>query len=150
MGESIYYLKAENCVPEALEKIRLFIIEASEAQDYWQKHRDMEVAGKRDEFWKGFKEKFPITSKYLRQTKNYDDKKLYGGDCNNDLAGYLDFGDKEDMEYNLKVCDGEMLYNAYVWHFANWDGFAKFLQSEYGLTNVRWINEEYMNPFDML
>lgn len=150
MGEAVYYLKAENCTEERLEKIKKFILEVSEAQDYWQDNRDMEVAGKRKEFWSEFGKKFPMTSKYLRQTKNHDDKKLYGGDCNNDLAGYLDFGDSDDAEYNLKVCDGEMLYNACVWHFANWDGFAKFLQSEFGLENVRWISDENMNPFDML
>ena len=150
IGEAVYYLKADNCTKEALENIRKFILEACEAQDYWQDNRDMEVAGKRKEFWSEFKKKFPMTSKYLKQTKSLDDKKLYGGDCNNDLAGYLDFGDKEDTEYNLELHDECMLYNAMVWHFANWDGFADFLKSEFGLTKVRWISDEYMNPFDVL
>jgi len=150
MGEATYYLKANNCTEEALENIRKFILEACEAQDYWQDNRDMEVAGKRKEFWSKFGKKFPLTSKYLKQTKSYDNKILYGGDCNNDLAGYLDFGDKEDAEDNLELYDEQLLYNAYVWHFANWDGFADFLKSEFGLTKVRWISDEYMNPFDVL
>jgi len=148
MGEAIYYLKADNCTEEALENIKKFIIEASEAQDYWQDNREMEIAGNRSEFWIGFGEKFPLTSKYLKQTKD-GDTMLYGGDCNNDLAGYLDFGDNENAD-NLELCDENLRYHACVWHFANWNGFANFLKSEFGLKKVRWISDEYMNPFDVL
>lgn len=151
MGEATYYLKADNCTEEALENIKKFIIEASEAQDYWQDHRDMEIAGKREKFWLEFGEKFPLVSKYLKQTKD-GDTMLYGGDCNNNLAGYMDFGNTDDgeLEDNLELHDEELRYNAYVWHFADWNGFANFLKSEFGLTKVRWISDEYMNPFDVL
>jgi len=152
LGEATYYVKAQNCTIEALENIKKFILEVSEAQDWWQDHRDMEVAGKRSTFWTEFEKKFPLTSKYLKCVKGYgSDTVLFGGDCNNDLAGHLDFGDAGDVENSLELDpDGEIRYSAEVWHFAQWDGFAKFLQSEYGLTNVRWISDEYMNPFDLL
>lgn len=153
MGEAVYYLKARNCTPEALENIRTFLLEAAEAEDWWQEHRDMERHNERDAFWSEFKQKFPLTSKYLHTVKAYGrDTMLFGGDCDNDLAGYIDFGNDEAIEDDLDFdeVDGELRYNAMVWHFAQWDGFAKFLKTEYGLKDVRWISDEYMNPFDVL
>lgn len=152
MGEAVYYLKANNCTPEAFENITLFLIESAKAEDWWQEHRDMEYHNERDKFWSEFKEKFPLTSKYLHTVKNYDGVMIFGGDCNNGPAGDLGFGDGEEDIENLEFdpSDGELRYNALVWHCADWDGFAKFLKTEYGLKNVRWISEEYMNPFDVL
>jgi len=152
LGEAVYYLKANNCTSEVLENIKVFLLEGIEAQDWWQEHRDREVHDEREKFWTEFGKKFPLTSKYLHTVKGYKEKDvIFGGDCNNGPAGYLDFGDVEDTECNLELLsDGELRYNAMVWHFAQWDGFAKFLQSEYGLTNARWISDEYMNPFDLL
>jgi hypothetical protein len=153
MGEAVYYLKANNCTPEVLENIRVFILEGVKAQDWWQEHRDMEIHGERKKFWSEFEKKFPLISKYLSTFKGYKEKDvIFGGDCNNGPAGYLDFGDEEDTEHSLEFdpSDGELRYNAMVWHFADWNGFAKFLQTEYGLKNVRWVSDEHMNPFDVL
>lgn len=153
IGEAVYYLKARNCTPEALENIRAFILEAYEAQDWWQDHRNMEHEGKREEFWKEFGKLFPLTSKYLHTVKAYGkDTVIFGGDCHNDPAGYMDFGNEENVDEDIDFdeSDGEFRYSAMVWHFSDWDGFAKFLQTEYGLKKVRWISDEYMNPFDVL
>jgi len=152
MGEAVYYLKANNCTPEALKNIKLFLLEAAKAEDWWQEHRDMEDHNGRAKFWSAFGKKFPLTSKYLCTVKNYDGEIIFGGDCNNGPAGNLGFGNEEDAEDNLEFdsSDGELKYNAMVWHFAEWDGFAKFLQTEYGLKNVRWISDECINPFDVL
>jgi hypothetical protein len=85
--------------------------------------------------------------------------KKFGGDFNNELAGFLNFGCEDDIE-NLEFVEdytdedgtvvGELKYSAMVWHFADWDGFAHFLHREFGLKNVRWVSDEDVNPFDAL
>ena len=147
MGEATYYMKGFNCTEENFEKIKAFILEGTKAEDWWQEYRDCEGRGKRDEFWKHFDKKFPTIVKYLKSIN------LHGKDCNNDLAGYLDFGmfDSEEDIYDSVSLDGdEFRYHAYVWHFADWNGLAKFIQSEYGLRSIRWISDEYSDPFDSL
>jgi hypothetical protein len=155
MGEAVYYLKANGCTEEIFEKVKLFIREGSHAEQWWQDHRDYErgIGGTRSDFWIQFDERFPMVSKYLKFIK------LHGKDCHNDLAGYLDFGwwedgdddsDEQNLEYDNEVNAGELRYHALVWHFAEWNGFAKFLTKEFGLKNVRWVSDEYSNPFDLM
>lgn len=145
MGEACYYLKGDNCSEEAFENIKLLFIEGSEAEYWWQDHRKMENEGKRNEFWSEFEMKFPMIAKYLKFAN------LFGNDCNNDLAGKIDFGSEEDVEDAMYLTDdGEIGYSAMVWHFAEWDHISDFLESEFGLKNVRWINEEDANMFDLL
>jgi hypothetical protein len=158
MGECFYYLKAYGCKKEEVEKIRNFILEGGEAEVWWQDHRDYErkvdPEKTREVFWKEFDVKFPMVSKYLKFIKKH------GGDCDNNLAGLIDFGTDEDVEDYFDFIDdytdddgivyGELRYSANVWHFADWDGFAEFLQKEFGVKEVKWVSEEDMNPFDLL
>lgn len=152
MGEAVYYLKANGCTLKMFKKIKKFMREGSHAEDWWQHHREYErgIGGNRVKFWEQFDAKFPLVSKYLKFIN------LHGKECNNDLAGHLDFGYWSDKkgddsdEKNLVFEDDELRYHALVWHFADWDGLASFLTKEYGLTNVRWISDEYSDPFDSL
>ena len=145
MGTATYYLKANNGTPEKMEQIRQFFLEGCKAEEYWQTNRDMDD-GKRVSFWMPFKKQFPVVSKYLAFIKRLD------GDCNNELARVLAFGDKEDIQENfaINVERKEICYHAEVWHFADWDVLVQFLESEYGLKNARWISDEYIKPFDLL
>jgi hypothetical protein len=146
MGTATYYLKANNGTPEKMKQIRKFFLEGCKAEEYWQTNRDHIDDGKRVSFWMPFKKQFPTVSKYLAFIKRLD------GDCNNELAGVLDFGCKEDIQENFafNAEREEIWYYAEVWHFADWDVLIRFLENEYGLKNVRWISDGYIEPFDLL
>lgn len=144
MGIATYYMMADGCTKEKLDKIKAFFSEGFKAELWWQNHRDYEREEKCNQFWTEFDHKFKTVSKYLKFIGKHD------GDCNNDLAGYLDFGNEYDIEEHFE-CVGETLrYYAECWHFADWDPLMMFLEDEFELTNARWLSDEYINPFDLL
>jgi hypothetical protein len=133
-------MKANGCNEGKFELIKKFFHEGRKAEDYWQDRRDVKTG-----FWEPFEEKFPLVSKYLKSIG------LHGGDHNNSLGGTLDFGSEYDIDENFALSeDGELWYHATVWHFAEWDGLMRFLESEFGLTNARWVSDEDVNPFDLI
>jgi hypothetical protein len=144
MGEATYYCKANGCTEEKITDIHSFFHEGAKAETYWQKRRDMEYTGAREKFWDGFKIRFPIVMEYLKFSK------LAFGDCNNDLAGKLDFGHDDEIDNSFSLRGDTMYYSAYVWHFADWNPLGKFLEHKFGLRNFRWLSDEYINPFDLL
>jgi hypothetical protein len=144
MGEACYYIKGYNCSKETFEKIKEFFLEGSKAEDWWQEHRGIDREGKRGEFWSEFEQNFPLVTKYMKF------RKLFGKDCNNDLAGELDFGTEEDIGDSMYLDEDEFRYSAVIWHCATWDGIANYLKKEFGLKNVRWISEEDANMFDLI
>jgi hypothetical protein len=158
MGEATYYLKADECRgKETFEKIKQFILEGIASEEFWQKNRGIYKSSETPltpkQFWSQFQKKFPIVSKYMVSIEKF------GGDFNNEPAGYLNFGSDDDIEHLEFIDDytdedgtvvGQIQYSAYVWHFANWKGFAKFLGTEFKLKNVRWVSDEDVNPFDAL
>lgn len=144
MGSCNYYIKAYfsyvEDADEAYDGIREFIKEGINAGDWWQEHRDCKNC---DEFWKHFVTKFPNIAKTI------PDK--IGGDCDNALAGVLNYGNYvEDVEYNYQKDREVIRYTAYVWHFSNWDRFAHALRTQFGASQVTWISEEYLDPFDTI
>jgi hypothetical protein len=144
MGEATYYMKGNNCSEETLEKIREFFKEGARAGDWWQEHRDYELEGRCDQFWSEFEVEFPLVTKYTKCIG------IFGGDCNNDPAGQLDFGDEDEIDDNLELKGSQMKYSAYVWHFADWNGLMEFLQEEFGLKKCRWLSDENIDPSDLL
>ena len=151
----MYYLKADECTKYNFYKIERLIQEGSKAEDFWQENRGIynKPAMSQTQFWSEFQEKFPMVSKYLMFIKKF------GGDTNNELAGYLNFGREDDFEnltFDLDYTDdnneevGQVKYSAYVWHLADWTGFAKFLQEECKVRNARWLSEEDIDPNDVL
>jgi hypothetical protein len=157
MGEATYYLKAQfesqAAAEAAVPGIKRLISEGIQAQDWWQNHRRMEHEGKRAEFWSGFKEKFPLTTKYLQSFQAGccgGEHILLDDDCNNGPAGFLDFGsDEEDLEA-VNVQGNTVTYYALVWHFARWDPFLNFIASEHGAVKIGWVSDEYLEPFDSI
>lgn len=148
-------MKADECTKYNFYKIEKFIHEGASAEQFWQENRGIydKPAPSQDLFWSQFREKFPVVSKYLKFIKKY------GGDFDNDLAGYLDFGtedDFENLEFDIDYIDdnyeevGQIKYSAYVWHLADWTGFMEFIQSEFKVKNARWLSEEDINPGDLL
>ena len=144
MGSCYYYMKGNNCDESKFKKIVEFLHEGSKSEDWWQDHRDYERAGKRVEFWNEFKQNFPMVYKYLTMV-GLNDK-----DCDNELAGMIDFGDEEDVDHNVNLDGNEFKYCAYVWHFANWDGLCQFISGEFRMYNVRCVSEEDINPYDCI
>jgi hypothetical protein len=141
MGEATYTLEIQGIKKEDLPKIKKFILQGRKAEDYWQKHRDMELTGNRGAFWFEFKKKFPQVVEYLSQTG------LVDGDCNNELAGRLDFNDCCD-NMSLKLSeDGVLTYTATVWHFATWEYFVDYIMKKYGGTAGTWWSDEH-NYYD--
>ena len=157
MGEATYYLKAwfkdQAAAKAALPGIKRLISEGIEAQDWWQQHRGMEREGDRAQFWEQFEAKFPMTVKYLesfRAGRCGGKHSLLGGDCNNDLAGFLDFGGREDDVENVILEGIELRYSATVWHFAHWDPLVAFLELEFGAEETGWVSDEYLDPYDSI
>jgi hypothetical protein len=160
MGEATYYAKiyfeSEEKAKEALPKVRKFFLEGVDADDFWQGHRDMK---NKKEFWKTFDDKFPEVSNYLRATTehDYETKKsaiLFGGDHNNRLAGYLNFGEKSELEDDkycpLEVDGSEIRYHATVWYFANWRPMLDFVKKRYGAIKTGYVSDEYVDYFDCI
>lgn len=151
MGSAIYSMEVRFPSPEtlnaALPGIKAFIREGVQAQDWWQKNRDHERDGFRGEFWNRFKTNFPQIYLYLRGSGHAD------GDCNNALAGVLNFGFASDVEdyFDLYYPDDEepdestsvFAYEMEVWHFANWDYFGNHLKRQFGAVSFIWVSDEW-------
>ena len=135
MGECYFYMKAqfpsEKILTKVYPKIIAFLKEGQQAQEWWQEHRNNKPA----KFWKPFQTNFPIVSQYLIQAN------LFGKDCNNDLAGNLEFG-YEGMDKNADKTTNEFHWSAEVWHMGSWEHFPKFFQTQFGASKVVWGSEE--------
>ena len=143
MGEATYYMKVRNCDEKTYEEIKALFKEGAKASDWWQEHRDV---GQRNpaEFWNMFVKKFQRVAEYA------DFHKMLKKDGNNEVAGKLDFGTVEDVEENMGFDGGTLSYYALVWHFADWQLFADFIQHKYPGTKVTWVSDEYLDPFETI
>jgi hypothetical protein len=165
MGMAVYYLKArfpKGALRKHFPEIQKLWREGPPAADFWQENRGKKPA----EFWPKFVEKFPLVTEYLRTiasrenpdagsyrvsgVSSRDEKfvkdpqphSLVGLDCNNELAGTLNFGETGDFE-RLEH-DGVVLYfNAEVWHFADWEPLMAFLKNKWGATAAGYLSDEY-------
>lgn len=159
MGEAVYYMKvtfekrewAEEVLPQLIELFR----EGYQACEWWQNNRRMT----KEKFWPQFEEKFPQISEYLKRVRKqdlYSDDKdvkpLFGGDCNNALAGNLDFagGADDPDEWSLHPDRAVMTYSSEVWHLADWEPIAEFIRRKFNPVRVTWISDEDVSPFELL
>src|ERR1700726_983197 len=92
MGMAMYYLKArfasEKAACKALPRIQAFLEQGKKAEAWWQAHRDQKGKRKQQAFWRSFRRRFPQVQLYLGSRRDCD--------CNNGLAGVLQFGDRHD------------------------------------------------------
>lgn len=160
MGEATYYMKvtfdSQEKAAKAIEGIASFFEEGMKAYNWWQAHRNLP----QEEFWKGFGERFPQTSEYLKSfsRKNFGATELeegapvFGGDNNNNLAGLLDFGSDDDdwREWCQNTRSAILTYSATVWHFADWQPLANFIAKKFDADHVSWISDEDVSPFELL
>lgn len=147
MGEATYYAKiwfervSKDDLEQKIERLKMIFSEGSQAADYWQENRSK----KPEAFWPKFKEFFPNITRYLDMIDRVD------ADCNNDLAGKLDFGEPQygDLDnFNLCFDPPDNCYISYwatVWHFADWDPLFKWLTDELGGTEFNWVSDEYVD-----
>lgn len=157
MGEAIYYLKVRfkdtEEAKKALPLIKDFFVEGIKAENFWQKHRH----GKPENFWRVFQKRFPLVYEYLDSTKL-----LNKNDCNNSLAGCLDFMNcsnkvaENKVESYVLIHGTSILYSAEVWHLADWDPMCSFIEKKFGATASDWVSSDEMaegsarNPFDTI
>jgi hypothetical protein len=146
MGEATYHLRAEFGVPisdELLERIQAFVAEGIKAGDWWRDHRSWDKPETLGIFWEQFTKNFPVVTKYLGAA--------VGGNCNNALAGLIDFGNsEEEVTCRVGLYPSELVFSAYVWHFADWDPFCAFLKSHFGALRAGWLSDEYVNDLSPL
>lgn len=140
MGMAVYYLKAEDCDEKTLDDINAFIREGQASHNFWQDNRSFDDE-KREGFWNEFKKRFPTVYEMLQM------EGLADGDFNNSLAGKLSFGDTEEAVRNDY---GDLMFDAEVWHFADWDILSKFLEQKFGVKKARWVSDEYISIYDYL
>lgn len=138
MGEATYFLKARFAsaekAQEALPKIRAFLLENREAYAYWQANRDKAPA----QFWPDFKIKLPQITWYLGGK--------VGGNCNNDLSGFLDVGNLgDDVHLSIAPVDASVIqfWSDDVWHFTSWDTLCSWLEIEFGAIKTAWTSSEF-------
>ena len=141
MGEATYYCKIFYRSPEeakaALPKVAAYLSEGSKAHDFWQANRSR----KPEDFWPGFEKNFPEVSNYLRWCM------IFGGDCNNSLAGMMSFGEEMDVVENL-IAEGRVIkYSAEVWHFADWKPLFEFICKRTGGHSFKWLSDEWDRDF---
>ena len=149
MGEATYYLKARFPEPisdELLAKINAFRQVGEDAYEYWQSDRDRSIT----DTFRHLSSTWPIIDRYF-------DVALPGyiitdKSSSNDFAGLLDFGRHEDNElFEIRTDDPCVLtFQAYVWHFADWDPLTEFLKSEFGAIAVNWVSDEYVDIGDLV
>ena len=160
MGEATYYLKAryesQEQAKAAVEKITTFRQQMDQAADFWQSQRHTEPEG----FWPVFAATYPEVYAYLTKYATPSET-LYGDvshpwvgsfDCNNSLAGLLDAGTLDDLESARVDGDDPYLVKLYamVWHFADWEPFAAWIEAETGAQIATWISDEYVDYFDCI
>ena len=93
------------------------------------------------EFWPEFKKRFPLISRYIKETFPETD--------NDDvLAALINFGEKTDIE-NLCFSDSEIWYSASVWCFAEWEPMLSFICEKVG-AKFLWVDADHIEPFDCL
>lgn len=123
MGECNYYLKARfrdaDAATEARPRLAALLAEGERAYDYWQEARrseNPEVTA--DEFWAGFRERFPLTTNYLGELAGVED-------WDDELVGHL--GSLIDPERTgPRACatltqddDLLLLQLNMIWHFSD-------------------------------
>lgn len=148
MGEATYYMKArfssEEAAQAALPKLKAFIDEGLKAEEWWQDHRDWqrEDALGPAKFFEEFQTRFPQVYLYLKDQCGHDFK-----DCNNRLAGLLNFGDEETDPYQE---DDQIRFSGVVWHCADWTAYENWLRDVLGAVNAGWVSDEYIDPMDLI
>jgi hypothetical protein len=144
MGESVFIIKATYSTAEkataAADLLRTFLKQAMEAYDFWQRSRDHPKPAAK-EFWADFKGKFPLIVEMLNHlnepTPTVDMKEWSNG-----LAGKLGvIGGEEDVSHVI-VKGKEVRYSAEVWHFSQWDHFARWILAATGADEVRWHSSQ--------
>ena len=137
MGECNYSIVANfkgRLSDKKKQAIKEFFAEGIKAETYWQKNRGETP----DRFWPGFTFRFPVVSEYLRTCAEIN----VGGECNNALAGLLDFGSsEEDLDNHMNFSSRQVTYEALVWHMANWGPLAKFMKVKFDAETV-WVGSE--------
>jgi hypothetical protein len=111
------------------------------AEIYWQSHRDWQRENRCHEFWLGMKQ-FPEVMQYLKALD------LWGGDCNNDLAGHLEIVGTYQDALRMKIEGDTIVWESEVWHHADFDSIGAYFRTVYG-AELEWWSDEYIDLADV-
>ena len=144
MGEAMYYCKlfykTKWAAKDALPVVQDYFRQGAAAYEFWQTNRSQAPS----KFWPEFEKQFPEVVRYLASAE------LRDGDCNNKLAGMLDFGSINDVESSFSLQGREIWYRAEVWHFANWGPMLMWICNHTEADSYGWVSDEYTEPFDLI
>lgn len=137
--ECEYRIRAKwpaNLCTEVKEKVAALFRENTQTYDLWQTLRENTNLQMRAEFWSSLEKNFPSSAEFCKVNG------FFGGPTEK-LCGNFDFGqsnitDVDDLFGNTPILDYKA---ASVWHMADWDALAKYLES-LGATKVIWDSEE--------
>src|SRR5262249_14442709 len=139
------YLKARYtdaaAADQALPKIEALMKQGRYAHAFWKSQRRMEQQGRQREFWLQFQAAFPDVYLCLGS--------LAGGDCDEALLGFLEFGTPDKIELYV---DGNHIFlkAADLWCGADWELLANYLKTYCGALNAVWIGDEPLDYFALL
>jgi hypothetical protein len=139
------YLKARYADPaaaaQAVPQIAALIHEGQQAHAFWKSHRRMEQQGRRAEFWMLFRMSFMDVYTCLGP--------LAGGDCDEALLGFLEFGTPDKIEL---YADGNHVFlkASDLWCGADWEPLLDYLKVHCGAINAEWTGDEPSDYFALL
>ena len=167
MGHCNYYLKARfstaDAVTAAEPRLAELLAEGEKASNYWQGSRG--ILGQIDPnwalptsktFWRTFRERFPLTVRYLGGLAGIDD-------WNDGLAGHLELVDPQNPGRSWQGAmlrrEGKLLLLQLnnIWHYSELTLLDQYCLDELGAIGVCHISEQDLdweeresgkNPFD--
>ncbi len=148
MGECNYYLKARfrsaGDAVAAQPRLVALLAEGEQAYDFWQHSRRWDGPKlSADEFWAGFRGRFPLVVGYLRALAGTPD-------WDNGLSGHLgclvDPGlGRQHPAATLVRDDGLLLLRLnMIWHFTDMGLLERYCREELGAVAVGSISDEQL------
>jgi hypothetical protein len=158
LGECNYYLKARFPTAErataAVPRLSELLGQGEAARDYWQNSRPswLREGGRQppsaEVFWAGFRERFPLVYRYLRELADTPD-------WNNGLAGQLScmvdprVPQRGDPRASLiQERDTLLLKLSGIWHFAEMGRLERYCLEDLGAVAAGSISEEDLERYD--
>jgi len=143
MSTDIFYFKFRFGNAEKfsfqLEELKKFINEGYKAYEFWQDNRDKFKDLPR-RFWEKFEIQFPQIKEFLESIGKF------GGDCNNTLAGILEFPTPEASE---KINDQKLVFSIVdeLWGHGSPALWAKYIAEKLNIKSEVLTEDELAERF---
>ncbi len=158
MGECNYYLKArfrsETEVRAALPRLALLMMQGEKAYDYWQGSRrtfHIERGTQpptTEEFWAGFRKRFPMVYHYLRNLAGCDDWSFYLAGNLGCLVNPLEERWREPNASLSWFDDLIMLEINGIWHHTDMRLLKRFIRDDLGAIDVAYVSGKMLSFYE--